>query len=176
MPRGGKTEKWREDWHERYDDDPDEWAGRFMDALFSIKSPDALNNFLDAWYDVMMDEAADLFVQAYYGICGTDLRKWYDLIEQFPPEWQDALRSRVAEVVESEVRKRIEEAAEEEEAGKYFRKYMVEDLESLLFGYLSRFTQREIAEAMETALHNIWNTIWWARKYAGIDLWPGWPE
>ena len=175
MPWREHTLRWAEEWHERYDDDPDEWAYRFMDALHSCKTPEAVHNFLDAWYDVMMDEAADLFVQAYYGVCGTDLRAWYEQIERFPPEWRDALRARVAEVVEKEIRERIEEAAEESEAAKHFRPYMVKNLEKLIFGYLERYSQREVAEAMGAALHTVWNIVWWARKYADIDLWPGWP-
>jgi hypothetical protein len=175
-PRWGpKTERWREDWHERYDDDPDEWAGRFMDALASCKTAEARNNFLDAWYDVMMDEAADLFVSAYYGMCGTDLRAWYELIEQYPPEWHDALRARVATVIERDIREAALEAAKEPEAARFFRKYMVDKLEQLVFAYLEHMTQSEAAELANMALHSVWNTVWWLRKYADIDLWPGWP-
>ena len=169
-------EKKYEDWKRRAIDDCDGdldcLARFFMESYERAETIEAKENIIDAFTDFVLPSILDEYAEKWFEEMGLDLAAWEAFFREVPDEWRDTVAFWLAQRFREWVYERVEEALEDPEARKMFRPYMLDLIDDIVEGYILGLTQREIAERAWYSLHSIWNTTWWLRKYAEVDLWP----
>jgi len=173
---GDKYEDWLERALDKCDGDPD-CLHNFLDDCQHSKDPEMnwriyeafLREVLPRWVEHVLNEKLDEWVED-----PARFRDWYERMRQYA-EFEEWAEHAYYEVTERIV-ERVEEVLEENpEARKYFRPYMREALDELLSAkiYAPDITLRELSEITGISVHSYWNTRWWLRRYAEIELGPG---
>lgn len=171
----GDYEAWYDRGEDACDEDIDCWTRFYHDSMSGALSPETREKIRQGFLDHVLEKVFERFKDIWVDECGLDLRAWYDLLTQLDPDWQDYAKAFFARTLMEEVMPLIEEAKQDPEARANWRPYMEKVLPYALSGYFDRMSQSEIASAAGVSAHSVWNTVWWARKYAGVDLYPGWP-
>ena len=165
-----------DDWADRgYDqcgDDPACWEKFMFDSMSAAKSPETAARIHDGFMHNTLPLLIDRAKENWYSEYGIDLEAWSNFIQNVPDEFRDTIVREVSRYIQEQLKEQIEKTLENRKARSNFRPYMQELIDDIIAGYLQGKTQREIAEDAGYALHSIWNTTWWMRTYAGIELWP----
>ena len=157
-------------------DDPKCWEWFMNDSAARAKTDEARARIIEAFHREvlprLLEEAKELWLERF----GADLTAWRRFIEELPLEFRAEIAEYIARELREQIKEAVERALQDPEARKMFRPYMSELIDDLILGYTLGLTQRDVARIGGYSLHSVWNTTWWLRKYAGVDLWPAYRE
>ena len=169
----GDYEAWYDRGLDHCDEDIDCWIDFYHDSMAPAKTPETAERIRQGFLTHVLEKVLEHFKDIWIDEMGYDLQAWKELLERLDPDWRDAAAREIGRWLREEIREIAEAAmAEDPRARAHWRRYMGELLDDIVEGWLLGLTQREIAERTGYALHDIWNTTWWLRRYAGVELWP----
>lgn len=158
------------------EDDPECWEWFMHSSTAHAKTSEAKQAIINAFHSEvlprLLEEAKEVWLERF----GADLTAWRRFIEEAPPEFRREIAEFIARELKDKIEKAVNEALQNPEARRHFRTYMKELVDDLILGYTLGLTQRDVARIGGYSLHSVWNTTWWLRKYAGVDLWPPYRE
>jgi hypothetical protein len=165
-------EKWADRGFSQCGDDPACWERFMRDSMSAARTPEAMENIHEAFLEHVLPDLAERSIDDWVQRYGTDLEAWEEFMAGIPDEFRETIASTIGSELRKIISEKVEETLEDPKARKMFRPYMQDLINDIVEGYLLGKTQREIASEAGYALHSIWNTTWWMRTYAGVELWP----
>jgi len=168
----GRYDEWADRAASECGDDPLCWEDFMWSSANHAKSTETARRIKDAFLHQILPRLVELSLDSWYEEYGVDLVAWRTFFEKVPEVFRDIIAEHVATYLKERIEEAIQKALKDPEARKMYRPYMHKLTSDIIAGYLEGLSQREIAERAGYALHSVWNTTWWTRKYAKVDLWP----